>query len=226
VRSFYEEYRALLRAVGAEAHIWTTPVEVPDPIPFERDEVHRDYDAEAAHRFWQVLRRCDAAFKELAYSFVGKQSPVQFYWGGFDLAVARFSGRAAPERPGADAMNREAYSHELIELGFWPGGSTGQASVDEPIFFAYAAPAPDGFGGAGVRPAAARFEPRLGEFVLPYDAVRTAEDPTAALRAFCESVYEAGATLGGWDRGTLERRSDRAGAPPAEGQGATPRRRP
>jgi hypothetical protein len=209
VRSFYEEYLALVRAVGADAHIWTTPVEVPEPIPFERDEVHREYDAPAAHRFWQVLRRCDAVFKDLAGSFVGKQSPVQFFWGGFDLAAARFSGRRAPERPGADRMTREAYSHELIEFGFWPGGALPNGTtVDEPIFFAYAAPPPDGFSGAALDPAAARYDQRLGEFVLPYEAVRTAEDPASTLRAFCESVYEAGATLGGWDREALERRPE------------------
>jgi len=207
VHAFYDEYLALLRAVGAEAHLWTTPVEVPAPIPFERDEVHRDYDPEAAHRFWQVLRRCDAVFKGLADAFVGKQSPVHFWWGSFDLAATRFSGRRAPERPGADAITREAYSHEVISFGFWPGGALPDGTaVEEPILFAYAAPAPEGFAAARVRPAAARWDARLGEFVLPYEAVRTADDPAGAVRAFCESVYEAGATLGRWDRDALERR--------------------
>jgi hypothetical protein len=207
VRAFYDEYLELLRAVGAEARLWTTPVEVPHPIPFERDEVHREYDAAAAHRFWQVLRRCDAVFKGLAGAFVGKQSPVHFFWGSFDLAATRFSGRRAPERPGADPVTRESYSHEVISFGFWPGGALpGGASVDEPILFAYAAPTPEGFAAAPVRPTAARWDERLGEFVLPYEAVRTADDPAAAVRAFCESVYDAGATLGRWDRAALERR--------------------
>ncbi|HET9594015.1 MAG TPA: DUF5996 family protein [Anaeromyxobacteraceae bacterium] len=207
VRAFHEEYLALVRAVGADVHLWTTPVEVHAPIAFDRDEVHRDYDAAAAHRFWQVLRRCDAVFKGLADGFVGKQSPVHFWWGSFDLAATRFSGRRAPERVGADAITREAYSHEVISFGFWPGGALPDGrTVEEPILFAYAAPTPEGFAAARVRPAAARWDERLGEFVLPYEAVRTADDPAGAVRAFCESVYEAGATLGRWDREALERR--------------------
>lgn len=207
VRSFHAEYLALLRAVGADVRLSRMPVEVPAPIPFDEDEIHAQYDPAAAHRFWQVLRRCDAVFKELAGAFVGKQSPVQFFWGSFDLCAARFSGRPAPERPGADAMMREAFSHELVEFGFWPGGALANGTtVDEPIFFAFAAPPPEGFARARVAPAAARWDEGLGEFVLPYAAVRAAEDPAAALRAFCESAYEAGADLGRWDRGALERR--------------------
>jgi Family of unknown function (DUF5996) len=207
VRAFHEEYVALVRAVGADVQLWTTPVEVFEPIPFERDEVHRDYDPLAAHRFWQVLRRCDAVFRDLASGFVGKQSPVCFWWGSFDLAATRFSGRRAPERPGADRITREAYSHEVISFGFWPGGALPNgAAVDEPIFFAYAAPAPEGFDRAAVKPDAARWDAALGEFVLPYEAVRASADPAAALRAFCTSVYEAGATLGRWERDALERR--------------------
>jgi hypothetical protein len=207
VRSFYDEYMALLRAVGAEPHLWPVPVEVPDPIPFDRDDVHHEYDAGAAHRFWQVLRRCDVVFRELSGAFVGKQSPVHFFWGSFDLAATRFSGRRAPERAGADRVTREAYSHEVISFGFWPGGALPNgASVDDPIFFAYAAPEPTGFRRARVQPSGARYDEGLGEFVLPYEAVRGAADPAAAVRAFCESVYEAGATLGGWDRDALERR--------------------
>ncbi len=206
VRSFYEEYTTLLREIGLDVHLWSTPVELPDPIPFDRDDVHREYDAAAVHRFWQVLRRCDAALERLAWEFVGKQSPVHFFWGGFDLAATRFSGRRAPERPGADRMNREAYSHEVISFGFWPGGVTAVGeSVDEPVFFAYAAPEPEGFRDARVAPTAARYEPRLGLFVLPYEGVRTARDPAEVVRDFCESVYEAGATLGRWDREALER---------------------
>jgi hypothetical protein len=188
-------------------------VEVPDPIPFERDVVHREYDPAAAHRFWQVLRRCDAALKTLANGYVGKQSPVHFFWGSFDLAATRFSGRRAPERPGVDPVTREAYSHEVISFGFWPGGATPTGlKVDEPIFYAYAAPEPGAFRDATVSPAAARYDTTLGEFVLPYADVRRAADPVAAVRAFCESVYEAAASLGGWDRARLERSGATGGA--------------
>ncbi len=133
IRAFYEEYVALLRALGVDLHLWTMPVEVPDPVPFDEDDAPREYDPAAAHRFWQVLRRCDAALRGLAGGFVGKQSPVHFFWGSFDRAATRFSGRRAPERPGADPVTREAYSHEVISFGFWPGGvsATGVA-VDEP----------------------------------------------------------------------------------------------
>ena len=190
---------------------------MPDPIPFERDEVHREYDPAWAHRFWQVLRRCDVALKGLAGAFVGKQSPVQLFWGSLDLAATRFSGRRAPERPGADRVTREAYSHEVISFGFWPGGATpAGVTVDEPILYAYAAPEPEGFRDAKLRATEARYDARLGEFVLPYEAVRTAEDPAERARAFWESAYEAGATLGGWDRAALERRPERREGPGAE----------
>jgi Family of unknown function (DUF5996) len=218
VRAFHEEYMALLGALGLDVRLWTTPVEVPDPIPFERDEVHREYDAAWAHRFWHVLRRADAALKALAAGFVGKQSPVHFFWGSFDLAATRFSGRRAPERPGADRITREAYSHEVISFGFWPGGAAANgAYVGEPVFYAYAAPEPDGFRDAAVRPGAARYDAGLSEFVLPYAAVRASRDPAAEVRAFCESVYDAGATLGRWDRDALERRPEPRGAPEHEG---------
>jgi hypothetical protein len=208
VRSFYEEYVELLATLGIEVHIWTTPVEVPAPIPFERDDMHHEYDATWAHRFWQVLRRCDAAFRELAASYVGKQSPVHFFWGSFDLAATRYSGRRAPDRPGADRITLEAYSHEVISFGFWPGGATPSGvSVNEPVLYAYAAPEPRGFADADLGVPAARYDERLGEF-LPYDAIRTAPDPAAVVRKFCESAYDAGATLGGWDRDSLERRAD------------------
>ncbi|HET8538835.1 MAG TPA: DUF5996 family protein [Anaeromyxobacter sp.] len=217
VRAFYLEYMALLRELGIDVHVWTTPVEVPDPIPFERDEVHHEYDRAAATRFFQVLRSSDAALRTLSNGFVGKQSPVHFFWGSFDLAATRFSGRRAPERPGVDAITREAYSHEVISFGFWPGGTTpAGVSVDEPVFYAYAAPEPAGFRDAAVAPATARYDPALGEFVLPYEAVRSAADPAGEVRAFCESVYEAGSTLGAWDRAAL----DRAPAPPPAGGAA------
>jgi hypothetical protein len=220
VRAFYEEYMSLLDALGLDVHLWTRPVEVPEPIPFDRDEIHREYDARWAHRFWQVLRRCDAAFRELAESYLGKQSPVHFFWGSFDLAMTRFSGRRAPERPGADRITREAYSHEVISFGFWPGGTTPNGvSVDETVLYAYAAPEPEGFRNAEVRPSAARYDERLGEFLLPYEAIRSAPDPRVLVRAFCESVYEAGATLGGWDRASLERTPQGEFAPGAEAHG-------
>jgi hypothetical protein len=210
IRAFYEEYLALLASLGVELRIWTTPVEVPDPVPFDQDDAPREYDRAAAHRFWQVLRRCDAALAALAGAWVGKQSPVHFFWGSFDLAATRFSGRRAPPRPDADAVTREAYSHEVVSFGFWPGGATpAGARVDEPIFYGYAAPEPAGFRDAPARPSAAGYDAALGEFVLPYGAVRGARDPAAAVAAFCEGVYEAAAERGGWDRAALERAAGR-----------------
>ena len=205
VRSFHEELLAALHALDVDVHVWRMPVEVPDPIPFDEDEVHRAYDPDAASRFFRVLARTDEALKSFAGGFVGKQSPVHFFWGSFDLAQTRFSGRRAPERPGADRITREAYSHEVLSFGFWPGGALpGGVSVDEPIFYAYAAPEPAGFRDAAARPAAVRYDARLSEFVLPYEAVRRGASPRDALLAFCESVYDAGATLGGWDRAALD----------------------
>ena len=219
VRDFYREYMSLLASLGIDVHIWTTPVEVPDPIPFDQDEVHHEYDRAAARRFWEVLRRCDAGFRTFGDGWLGKQSPVHFFWGSFDLASTRFSGRRAPERPGADRVTREAYSHEVISFGFWPGGRMlGGARVDEPVFYAYAAPEPGGFREARVAPAAARYDARLGEFLLPYAAARSAQSPEATLQAFCQSVYQAGASLGNWDRAALER----GAAPPPQERAAHP----
>ena len=224
VRSFYEEYTALLAAIGLDVHLWTMPVEVPNPIPFDQDDTHRDYDAGWAQTFWQVLRRCDVVFKDLADEFLGKQSPVHFFWGSFDLASTRFSGRRALPRLGADRVTREAYSHEVISFGFWPGGALpGGTSVDEPILYAYAVPEPPGFREATVAPQAARYDASLGEFVLSYQAVRSSTGPAAVVRKFCESVYVAGATLGRWDRAELERLSDpRRDAPHGEVPGLHP----
>lgn len=215
MHEYLDRYRALLGDAGIGARLWPMPVEVPEPVPFDRDEAPRGYDPGSAARFREVLRRCDAALRELATGFVGKQSPVQFFWGSFDLAATRFSGRRAPERPGADPVTREAYSHEAISFGFWPGGVT-QAGVrvDEPVLYAYAAPEPAGFRDAAV-PAPASYDARLGEFVLPYAAIRGEDDPGARLRRFWEAVYEAGATLGAWDRAALER------APGSRGAGAS-----
>jgi len=205
VRSFHEELLAALHAIEVDVHVWRMPVEVPDPIPFDEDEVHRAYDPDAASRFFRALARTDEALKAFAGRFVGKQSPVHFFWGSFDLAQTRFSGRRAPERPGADRITREAYSHEVLSFGFWPGGALpGGVSVDEPVFYAYAAPEPAGFRDAAARPSAARYDTRLSEFFLPYEAVRASAAPRDALLEFCQSVYDAGATLGGWDRSALD----------------------
>jgi hypothetical protein len=206
VRDFYLEYVGVLAALGLHPHIWTTPVEVPDPVPFDEDRIHHEYDPAAARRFHEVLRRCDAVLRRFGAEFVGKQSPVHFFWGSFDLAATRFSGRRAPERPGADPVTREAYSHEVLSFGFWPGGALlGGGSVDEPIFYAYAAPEPPGFREEVAALPGARYDAKLGEAVLPYAQVRAAKDPGATLLAFCQGVYEAGARLGGWDRAALER---------------------
>jgi len=210
VHAFYDEYRAILGSMGMDVDIWTTPCEVPRPVPFDRDDAPRQYDPAAANRFWQVLRRCDEVLKSLSYDFVGKQSPVHFFWGSFDLASTRFSGRRAPERPSADPVTREAYSHEVISFGFWPGGLTaGGVLVEEPVLYAYAAPEPPGFRDVPVRVPRGRYDPMLSEFILPYEWVRTVPDPASEIRAFCEEAYLAGATLGGWDREALER----SGAP-------------
>ena len=206
IRDSFREYLELLARLDLHPRLWSTPVEVPDPIPFDRDVIHHEYDPAAAHRFWEVLRRCDAVFRRFGSSFVGKQSPVHFFWGSFDLATTRFSGRRAPERPGTDPVTREAYSHEVISVGFWPGGVLPRgASVEEPIFYAYAAPEPPGFREEGATCAGARYDPRLGELVLPYAEVGAARDPGARLLAFSQGAYEAGARLGSWDRASLER---------------------
>jgi hypothetical protein len=216
MHGYLDAYLSLVRDAGLDVRLWPTPVEIPGAVPFDRDETPRVYDREQAHRFWQVLRRCDAALKGLSGRFVGKQSPVHFFWGSFDLAATRFSGRRAPERAGQDPVTREAYSHEVISFGFWPGGVTqAGVAVDEPVLYAYAVPEPERFRDAEV-PAPARYDPRLGEFVLPYDAICRGHDPAAAIEGFCEAVYDAGATLGGWDRASL----DRPAAPRAAPAGA------
>jgi hypothetical protein len=177
------------------------PSEVPNPIPFDEDRVHAAYDAERVETFWRILLSVDAVFHKFRSGFIGKASPVHFFWGSFDLAVTRFSGRRAPERPGADSITREAYSHEVSSVGFWPGSG----DMSGPAFYSYAAPAPQGFKDARVRPDAARYDSGLSEFLLLYDDVRKAGSPSAALLAFCESTYEAAAELGKWDRSLLER---------------------
>jgi hypothetical protein len=200
VADFYREFMELLRSAGVEVSIWRMPVEIPDPIPFDEDREHAAYDAKQVEIFWRILLSVDAVFHKFRSGFIGKASPVHFFWGSFDLAVTRFSGRKAPERPGADSITREAYSHEVSSVGFWPGSG----SMSGPAFYSYAAPEPPGFKEAGVRPEAARYDAGLGEFLLSYDDVRNAESPSVELLGFCESTYEAAAELGKWDRHLLE----------------------
>jgi len=202
VADFYAEYMGRLRALGIDVKITRKPSEVPDPVPFDHDTVHASYDAAYATRFWHVLTAVSAVFDEFRARFTGKSSPVHFFWGSFDLAVTRFSGRAAPERPGADQITKEGYSHECSSCGFWPGDRTGR----EAAFFAYTAPAPAGLERAAIGPEAARWNDELGMFLLGYDPVRSAPAPREALLEFCQSAYDAGATLAGWPRETLERR--------------------
>jgi hypothetical protein len=201
VVDFYRETMATLREMGVDVHIWPMPVEIPDPIRFDKDTVHKSYDPAAAAAFWRILMAVTPALEQFRCGFIGKCSPVHFFWGSMDLAVTRFSGRRAPERPGADPITRESYSHEVISHGFWPG--TG--SVAEPAFYAYAAPEPAGFKEARVAPEAAFYSKDFSEFILPYGAVRRASDPAGALKQFLDTTYEAGARLASWDRTELER---------------------
>jgi len=201
VADFHQQFMQLLRSAGIEVKIWRMPVEIPDPIPFDQDSIHASYDPASAEKFWRILSSVDSVFNKFRADFIGKSSPVHFFWGSFDLAVSRFSGRRAPERPGVDAVTREAYSHEVSSVGFWPG----TAGVSDAAFYSYTSPAPQGFNEARVHPDAAGFNTQLGEFLLPYEDVRTAESPSAALLDFCRSTYEAGANLGNWDRIAVER---------------------
>jgi Family of unknown function (DUF5996) len=201
VAEFYEEFMAMLRSARIEVKIWRMPVEIPNPIPFDQDHEHHSYDPVAVEKFCRILLSVDAVFSQFRAEFIGKGSPVHFFWGSFDLAVTRFSGRTAPERPGADAMTREAYSHEVSSVGFWPGGG----EIKDSAFYSYTTPESPGFGDAPVRPSAAHYEKSLGEFLLMYDDVRKAESPTTAILEFCHSTYDAGANLGKWDRAVLER---------------------
>jgi len=205
VADFHARFRALVRALGGNPAFHGRPSEIPDAVPFAEDHAPRPYDADAVTRFHRALVQVDRVLKRFRTSSIGKVSPVHLFWGSFDLAVTRFSGRPAPLHPGGipalpDAVTREAYSHQVSSAGFWPGGG----AIDFPAFYSYAYPAPDGFALARVAPDAASFNTDLGEFILPYDAVRTARDPDAALMAFLESSYEAAASLGGWDRDALD----------------------
>ncbi|HYM32174.1 MAG TPA: DUF5996 family protein [Candidatus Cybelea sp.] len=201
VAEFHAELMATLRAMAIDVRIWTMPVEIPNPIPFDKDRTHASYDPEYARRFWRVLVSADAVLKEFRGRFIGKCSPVHFFWGSFDLAVTRFSGRRAPERPGADPITREGYSHEVSSVGWWPGDE----SIKEPAFYSYAAPEPPGFASARVRPATASYDTGLSQFLLRYDDMRSAASPQEALLEFCQSTYEAAASLGNWNRSDLER---------------------
>jgi len=201
VAEFYQEFMELLRSAGIEVKIWRVPAEIPNPIAFDQDRVHASYDPKAVEKFWRILLSVDTVFKQFRARFIGKSSPVHFFWGSFGLAVTRFSGRRAPERPGADSVTREAYSHEVSSVGFWPGSG----NVQDAAFYSYAAPEPPGFKDERVRLDRAFYDRQLGEFLLLYDDVRKAESPTATLLEFCQSTYEAAATLGNWDRSALER---------------------
>jgi Family of unknown function (DUF5996) len=198
---FYAAVMEALASVGVNVHIWPVTVELPEAVALDRDRDHASYDAEAVNRWWQVMLAAGTVLEEFRARFIGKCSPVHFFWGSFDLAVTRFSGRKAPVREGADAITRESYSHEVISAGFWPGSG----SVAGAAFYAYAAPQPPGFERAPVKPAAARYETALGEYILMYDDMRSSASPRETLLDFLQSTYEAGANLGGWNRAELER---------------------
>jgi hypothetical protein len=200
VAAFYSAFMSALRSLGIDVKIWAMPSEVPKPIRFQDDTQHASYDPEYANRFWHILILCGNIFQEFRGRFIGKDSPIHFFWGSFDLCVTRFSGRRAPERPGADPVTREAYSHEVISAGFWPG-----AGYKGPAFYAYAAPEPQGFAEQKINPAQAFYDPQLKEFILMYDDVRKSSSPEQTLLSFLQSTYDAGANLAKWDRKELER---------------------
>ena len=201
VADFYQACMSMLRSAGIEVSIWKMPVEVPDPIPFDQDQQHSSYDAAAADNFRRILLSVDAVLHQFRSEFIGKSSPVHFFWGSFDLAVTRFSGRLAPARPGADSITREAYSHEVSSVGFWPGGG----NVAGAAFYSYMAPAPPGLSEAKILPSSAKYDTGLGEYLLMYDDIRASSSPSSELLAFCRSTYAAGADLAAWDRSSLER---------------------
>jgi hypothetical protein len=202
VAEFYFELMSALHSLGIDAKVWTMPVEVPRPVRFNLDDTHSSYDSEYAHRFWQILVSVDNVLREFRSRFIGKASPVHFFWGSFDIAATRFSGRRAPERPDADYITREAYSHEVISHGFWPGDGE---VIKDAAFYAYAAPEPTRFKDQRVMPSKAFYSAEKNEFFLMYDDVRLSRSPEQALLEFCQSTYEAGANLAKWDRANLER---------------------
>jgi hypothetical protein len=201
VADFYRELMAVIGAMSIDVKIWPQPVEIPDPIPFPEDTIHASYDADAVGRFHRILMTVHCVLTEFRAGFIGKASPVHFFWGSFDLAATRFSGRRAPAREGADPITREAYSHECSSAGFWPGSGP----VADPAFYAYTAPEPQGYSQSPVLPAEAFYHGDLREFILMYDDVRRASSPEQALLEFLQSTYEAGAELGKWDRAALDR---------------------
>jgi hypothetical protein len=205
VAEFYKEMMTALGSLGMPVTIWTTPVEVQDRTPFEEDQKHATYDAEYAQRVWRILVQSDRVLTKFRSRFIGKVSPIHFFWGAFDMAVTRFSGRPAPKHPGVPNCGlfvmQEAYSHELSSCGFWPGGGL----VDEPAFYAYAYPEPQGFKDYPIRPPKAFYHSGISEFLLPYDVVRTSNSPDEILLSFLQSTYEAAATCANWDRRALER---------------------
>jgi hypothetical protein len=202
VADFYRAVSRMLERLGLDVRVWSMPSEIPNPIRFEDDTIHHTYDPVAANRWWQILTLITPVLNERRADFLGKTSPVHFFWGGFDLAVSRFSGRPAPPREGP-AFMREAYSHEVISHGFWPGSG----ALLEPAFYAYMVPEPAGLKDAPVQPSAAYYHRELGEFILPYEAVRAASDPAGQIRSFIDSTYDRAATLGRWDRAALDRRA-------------------
>ena len=205
VADFYQETMSAMASLGIPVTIWTTPVEVPDRTPFEKDQKHAAYDPEYAQRAWRILLEGSRVLEKFRCRFTGKVSPVHFFWGSFDLAVTRFSGRTAPKHPGAPNLARfvavEAYSHEVSSCGFWPGGGP----VNEPVFYAYAYPEPQGFADYPIQPPEAFYHKDMSEFVLPYDVVRNAKLPDEVLLSFLQTTYEAAATCAKWDRHALER---------------------
>jgi hypothetical protein len=202
VAEFYQIVMERLKQMGLETRIWPMPVEIPDPIRFDKDTVHHSYDPQYANAFWRILVALKPIFETFRCEFLGKSSPVHFFWGSFDLASTRFSGREAPPKPGADSITKESYSHEVISHGFWPGSGP----MQEAAFYAYAAPEPEGFRAGATQPAAAFYSKDMNEFILPYEAVRTSSSPEADLMKFLTTTYDAGAQAGKWDRQKLERR--------------------
>ena len=218
VADFYRAYRNALQALGLDVTIRPVPVEIETAIPFAEDRTHASYDADAAQRCWRILVQADRVFKRFRGRFLGKQSPSHFFWGSFDLATTRFSGRRAPLHPGGapncpDYVMHEAYSHECSSCGFWPGGG----AMAEPAFYAYAYPAPEGYGAHAVQPAGAYYSAEMGEFLLPYERVRGASAPDDALLEFLQSTYEAAGDLAHWDRASLDRPAAHASARSSDG---------
>jgi hypothetical protein len=215
VAAFHSEFFARLRRLGIDVHIWTMPCEIPDAVPFQEDNSHASYDSAAAQRFWHVLLQCHRVFGAFRSRFIGKASPVHFFWGSFDLAVTRFSGRPAPPHPGvapnlANWVMREAYSHEVSSCGFWPGNG----GYGRPAFYSYAYPEPPNFAGARIETTSAFYDPQLKEFLLPYQAVQEAPDPARALMGFLQQTYAAAADGAGWNRAALERAPSPAASRP------------